>query len=63
MAFTASGERVEAECARQLGIVSEVVEPKALRDRAQELAEMIARHPLDHLRQMKRQLWTALETA
>ena len=63
MAFTASRERVGAERARQLGIVSEVVEPEVLRDRAQELAETIAQQPLEQLRHLKRQLWAALETA
>ena len=36
---------------------------RKLRARAQNIAETIARHPLDQLRQLKRQLWAALEVA
>ena len=63
MAFTGNRERLSVERARQLGILSEIVEPEALRERCQQLAEMIASHPLEHLRQLKRQLWAALEVA
>ncbi|NNE73903.1 MAG: enoyl-CoA hydratase/isomerase family protein [Acidimicrobiales bacterium] len=63
MAVAGSRERVDAERARQLGLVSEIVAPEALRGRAHELAETIARHPLAHLRQLKAQLWAALEIA
>lgn len=63
MAYLGRHERITAQRARQLGILSEVVEPEQLRPRAQELAETIARQPLDHLRQLKRQLWAALEVA
>lgn len=63
MAFAGRHERLGPKRARQLGILSEVVEPDALRPRAQELAETIALHPLAHLRQLKRQLWAALEVA
>ena len=56
-------ERITADRARQLGILSEVVEPEQLQARAQDIAETIARHPLDQLRQLKRQLWAALELA
>ena len=63
MAFAGSRERVSVERARQLGVLSEIVEPELLRRRAQELAETIAQHRLDHLRQIKRQLWAALEVA
>lgn len=63
MAFAGRHERLGPERARQLGILSEVVEPDALRGRAQELAQTIASHPLEHLRQVKRQLWAAMEVA
>ncbi len=63
MAFTGNRERLSVERARQLGILSEIVEPEALRERAQFLAEKIATYPLEHLRQLKRQLWAALEVA
>jgi enoyl-CoA hydratase/carnithine racemase len=61
MALTGRYERMSADRARQLGILSEVVEPSHLRARAQELAETIARFPLDHLTATKKALWAALE--
>lgn len=63
MAYLGRHERITADRARQLGILSEVVEPEQLRARAQDIAETIAQHPLDQLRQLKRQLWAALEVA
>jgi enoyl-CoA hydratase len=63
MAYLGRHERITADRARQLGILSEVVEPEQLRTRAQDIAETIAQHPLDRLRQLKRQLWAALEVA
>jgi enoyl-CoA hydratase len=61
MAFTGSHERLTAERAHQLGILSEVVEPAALRDRAAELAETIARNSPAAMAATKRALWGALE--
>jgi enoyl-CoA hydratase/carnithine racemase len=61
MALTGRHERITAERAFQLGIGSEVVEPDALRDRAQALGELIAQHPPAWLRATKRALWAALE--
>lgn len=63
MAYLGRHERITADRARQLGILSEVVEPDQLQARAQDIAETIARQPLDQLRQLKRQLWAALEVA
>ena len=63
MAYLGRHERITADRARQLGILSEVVEPEQLQARAQDIAETIARQPLDQLRQLKRQLWAALEVA
>lgn len=63
MALTGNRERLGVERARQLGILSETVEPESLRERSQQLAEMVAAHPLEHLRRLKRQLWAALEVA
>ncbi len=63
MALAGRHERVDAERARQLGIVSEVVADDALRDRAQEIAETIARHDPVVLAALKSQLWAALERA
>ena len=54
-------ERITAERARQLGILSEVVEPERLRDAAQELAELIARNSPTAMAHTKRALWAALE--
>ena len=53
MALVGRHERVSAERAYQLGVVSEVVDPpERLHDRAQELAETIARNsPYGHGRQ------------
>ena len=61
MALAGRHERITAERARQLGILSEVVEPERLRARAQELAEAIATHEPEHLATTKRALWRALE--
>ena len=61
MALVGRHERVSAEQARRLGILSEVVAPDHLRTRAQELGETIARHDPDHLTAIKTALWGALE--
>jgi enoyl-CoA hydratase len=62
MAFTGRHERLPASRARELGIVSEVVDPPdRLRAVAQELAERIAQQPPEELAAVKRALWDALE--
>jgi enoyl-CoA hydratase len=61
MALMGRYERMTAERAWQLGILSEVVEPARLRPRAQEIAETIARHPPSELAAKKKALWAALE--
>jgi enoyl-CoA hydratase/carnithine racemase len=62
MALMGRHERVTAERARQLGILSEVVNPpSALRARAQELAETIARNSPAAMAATKKALWSALE--
>jgi enoyl-CoA hydratase/carnithine racemase len=63
MALVGRHERITADRARQLGILSEVVEPSRLRDRAGELAAAIATHDPARLARTKRALWNALETA
>jgi enoyl-CoA hydratase len=64
MALAGSHERVDAERARQLGILSQVVDPpEALGTEAQALAESIATTPADVLRTTKQALWKALEAA
>lgn len=61
LAFMGRHERIDAERARQLGIVSEVVEPGELRTQAQTLAETIAQIDAAELAHMKAALWNALE--
>jgi enoyl-CoA hydratase/carnithine racemase len=61
MALMGRYERMTAERARQLGILSEVVEASRLRQRAQEIAETIAQHPVSELSEKKKALWAALE--
>jgi enoyl-CoA hydratase/carnithine racemase len=61
MALVGAHERVTAERARQLGILSEVVAPEALRDAAQELGEKVARNSPAAMAATKRALWGALE--
>lgn len=62
MALIGRHERLSAERARQLGIVSEVVEPpERLRDVAQALGETIARNSPAAMAATKRALWGALE--
>ena len=63
MALTGRHERITAARARQLGILGEVVDPPArLRERAQELAETVARNSPAAMAATKRALWGALET-
>jgi enoyl-CoA hydratase/carnithine racemase len=62
MALVGRHERLTAERARQIGMVSEVVEPpELLRDKAQALAEKIARNSPAAMAATKRALWHALE--
>jgi enoyl-CoA hydratase/carnithine racemase len=61
MAFTGAHERMPAQRAYALGIVGELVGPKRLRERAQELGETIARNSPAALAASKRALWAAFE--
>ena len=61
MALMGRHERMTAERARELGILSEVVVPPALRARAQEIGETIAQRSPDELAATKKALWAALE--
>jgi enoyl-CoA hydratase/carnithine racemase len=62
MAMVGRFERMPATRARQLGMISQVVDPpEALRDAAQELAETIAKNSPAAMRATKRALWGALE--
>jgi enoyl-CoA hydratase/carnithine racemase len=62
MALVGRYERINAERAFQLGMISQIVDPPgALRDAAQELAEQIARNSPAAMAATKRALWGALE--
>jgi enoyl-CoA hydratase len=62
MALMGRSERMTAERARQLGILSEVVDPPSwLRERAQEIGETIAQNSPAALAATKKALWEALE--
>ncbi|MGI9603288.1 MAG: enoyl-CoA hydratase/isomerase family protein [Acidimicrobiales bacterium] len=61
MVFLGAHERLSAQRARQLGIVSEVIAADDLRSRAGELGRAIADGDPRHLAAMKRTLWNALE--
>jgi enoyl-CoA hydratase/carnithine racemase len=63
MAFTGRHERMSAQRAYELGMVSQVVDPpERLREEAQDLAEKIARNSPAAMAATKRALWGALET-
>lgn len=61
MALVGRHERMSAERALALGMVSDVVEPDHLRAAAQELAEKVARNSPAAMAATKRALWGALE--
>ena len=62
MAFVGRYERMSAQRAYELGMVSEVIDPpERLRDAAQELAEKIARNSPAAMAATKKALWGALE--
>jgi enoyl-CoA hydratase len=62
MAFLGRHERLSAERAYQLGMISQIVDPpEQLRDEAQTLAEKIARNSPAAMRATKKALWGALE--
>ena len=62
MALTGRFERMSAQRAYELGMISQIVDPpENLRDEAQKLAETIARNSPSAMRATKRALWGALE--
>jgi enoyl-CoA hydratase/carnithine racemase len=62
MALMGRHERMSAQRAYELGMISEVVDPpERLREVAQELAEKIARNSPAAMAASKRALWRALE--
>jgi enoyl-CoA hydratase/carnithine racemase len=63
MALLGRHERMSAERAYHLGIISQIVDPpERLRDEAQALAEKVARNSPAAMRATKKALWGALET-
>jgi enoyl-CoA hydratase/carnithine racemase len=63
MAFVGRHERMSAQRAYELGMISEIVDPpERLRDAAQELGEKIAKNSPAAMAATKRALWGALET-
>ena len=63
MALVGRHERMSAERALQLGMISQIVDPpEKLREAAQELAEKIAKNSPAAMRASKRALWGALES-
>jgi enoyl-CoA hydratase len=62
MAFMGRYERLSAERALQLGMISEIVDPpERLRERAQEMGETIAKNSPAAMAATKKALWAALE--
>jgi enoyl-CoA hydratase len=62
MALVGRHERLSAQRAYELGMISQIVDPpERLRDEAQTLAEKIARNSPAAMRATKRALWGALE--
>lgn len=62
MALVGSHERMTAQRAYELGMVSQVVDPpEKLREAAQELAEKVARNSPAAMAATKKALWAALE--
>ena len=62
MAFMGKYERMPAQRAYELGMISEIVDPpERLRERAQELAETIAKNSPAAMAATKKALWEALE--
>ncbi len=62
MALVGRHERMSAQRAYELGMVSQIVDPpERLREEAQALAEKIARNSPAALRATKKALWSALE--
>ena len=62
MAFLGKYERMPAQRAYELGMISEIVDPpEKLRERAQELAETIAKNSPAAMAATKKALWAAFE--
>ena len=62
MAFVGKYERMNAQRAYELGMISQIVDPpEQLREEAQKLAETVARNSPTAMRYTKKALWGALE--
>jgi len=62
MAFVGKYERMNAQRAYELGMISQIVDPpEQLRDEAQRLAETVAKNSPTAMRHTKKALWGALE--
>ncbi len=61
MAMMGAGERIDAQRAYELGIVTEVVHDKPLIDRAMELADIMRGNSPTAMRIAKKVLWASLE--
>jgi len=62
MAFMGKYERMGAQRAYELGMISQIVDPpERLRDEAQALAEKVAKNSPAAMRATKKALWAALE--
>jgi enoyl-CoA hydratase/carnithine racemase len=62
MALVGRYERMSAQRAYELGMISQIVDPpERLREAAQELAEVVARNSPSAMRASKKALWGALE--
>jgi enoyl-CoA hydratase len=62
MAFMGKYERLGAERAMQVGMISEIIDPpERLRERAQELGETVAKNSPSAMAATKKALWSALE--
>jgi enoyl-CoA hydratase len=62
MAFVGKYERMSAQRAYELGMISQIVDPpEQLREEAQKLAETVARNSPTAMRYTKKALWGALE--
>jgi enoyl-CoA hydratase len=62
MAFVGKYERMNAQRAYELGMISQIVDPpERLREAAQELAEKVAKNSPAAMRATKQALWSALE--
>jgi enoyl-CoA hydratase/carnithine racemase len=62
MAMMGPGERLSAQRAYELGIITEVVQGRPLLDRAIEIATTISQNSPAAVRTAKKALWAALET-